>query len=61
LFPPLTLAKAAWGVFVDRRNRFVGGVLGSFSIDLMRFWTIDFFSPPTSGVATGGSFHLWPV
>jgi len=29
-------------VFVERRNRFAGGVLGSFSIDLKSFWTIDF-------------------
>jgi len=55
-----------WGwlkgeVFVDRRNRFVRGVFGSFSIDLIGFWTIDFFSPPTLGVAAGASFHLWPV
>jgi len=24
----------------------------------MEFWTIDFFSPPTLGVAAEGSFHL---
>jgi len=37
-----------WGwlkgvVFVERRNRFEGGVLGSFSIDVISFWAIDFF------------------
>ena len=42
--------------FVERRNRVVGGALGSFSIDLMGFWTIEFFSPSTLGVAAGGSF-----
>jgi len=48
-------------VFVERRNRFKGGVLGSFSIDLMGFWTIEFFSPPTFGVTARESFHVWPL
>jgi len=60
-FSSPTLGMAEGVVFVDRRNRFVGGVLGSFSIDFMGVWTIDILSPPTLGVSAGVSFHLWPV
>jgi len=59
-FSPQTLGMAEV-VFVERRNRFKGGVLGSFSIDFMRFWTIEFFSPPTLEVVAAGIFPLWPV
>jgi len=42
--------------FVERRNRVVGGALGSFSIDLMGFWTIEFFYPQLWGWLKGVVF-----
>jgi len=32
-------------IFVERRNRCEVSVLGSSSINLMGFWTIEFFNP----------------
>jgi len=50
-----------WGwlkgvVYVERGNRLVGGVLGSFSIDLMGLWTIEFFYPQLWGWLKGVVF-----
>jgi len=39
-FSPPSLGVAEEVVFVERRNRFEGGVLGSFSIDLMSFGSL---------------------
>ena len=36
-------------ILVECQNRFKGGVLGSFSIDSMDSWTIDFFTPNFGG------------
>jgi len=56
-FSPPTLWGWLKGVFfVEGRNRFKGGVLGSFSIALMSFWTIEFFPPPTLGGLQGEVF-----
>jgi len=43
-------------IFVKRRNHFDGGVLGSFSIDSVGFWTIEFFYPQLWGWLQGVVF-----
>jgi len=60
-FSPSTLGMAEGDSFFRSSKSLRGGALGSFSIDLMGFWTIDFFPSPTLRVAAGGSFHLWPA
>jgi len=42
--------------FLERQNGFREGVLGSFSIDLMDSWTIDFFYPQLWGWLQGVVF-----
>ena len=54
-----------WGwiprvVFVDLQNGSKGMCFTWFCTNFTRFWRVEFFSAPTLGVASGGSFELWP-
>jgi len=53
-FPCRTLSSVPLKVvvFIERQNRFKGGILGSLSINLMDIWTIDFFPENHRGRCT---------
>jgi len=65
LYPAKYLGISIWNslftlsdAYSTACNRFVGGVLGSFWIDLMGFWTIEFFSPSNFGGGCWGWFSF---